>query len=363
MGAARAVAAVMAEEGSRMSSSLRFTARSLTATALFGVLFFAAAQSNAACVTDAECGQGFSCEVVGGSACPGYACADGEECPPPPECTAMDIRDCVPSTCTTDTECASGMVCHTSTTTTCSGGTKGECPPGSDCPEPTPPECIDQTESRCVPKYMLPCTADADCGGGFRCVEQESCSCSGSAPRPSDSGGAEPAPPVEPAPPECSCQKTGEFACEIVETPCTTDAECESDWSCVDDPNTAVSCGPPAEGSPDTCATEPTNVARLCLPPYYQYQYGGVSQGEDSGGAPTSGGVSGAPRGNSADGSGSATPPPAAPAEAESGDGASSSDDGCQISAGSQRNTTAGAIVALLAGLLVTRRRRPRAHS
>src|SRR5678815_2411040 len=107
--------------------------------------------ARATCTTNADCGHGFECQVVGGSTCAGYACPPDQPCPPPPPCDPVEIRDCVPGGCAVDADCADGMVCFESTSTDCTvtSAPAPSCPPDVKCdppPPPPPPDCTTHVE-------------------------------------------------------------------------------------------------------------------------------------------------------------------------------------------------------------------------
>lgn len=261
---------------------------------------------------DAPCPQGYTCRTAPG-ACPAIACAE-ENCPP---CEAPDAQFCVPAACETDSDCGAGMAC-TEYTSSCEQGDSEptpDCPPGAECgkPEPgfapTPPEeCAPSTQLLCTPHWQLPCDVADDCGPGFDCVEQESCSSSGSQGTASGSGssagagsgetpnasdrlpmkpasGGDSIPPSVPSSepreePVVSCEPTGIFACVARVKACTSDTDCESGWTCGDNPNGV--CWSRADGQ---TGCEPADPPKLCSPPYSDLSgYGGTrgvaTQGE-----------------------------------------------------------------------------------
>lgn len=265
------------------------------------------------CKTDADCDAGFVCMSFGTVDC-GFACPEGETCPDmPPDCAPMEIKGCSPAPCMADADCPSDMVCFSQTYTECSGGGAEGVPAeegsgdsagsgGADAgsAEPTPPpdlpaDCKEVTQSVCAPKYVPPCKEDADCGAGFTCEEYESCGCSASAGSAGDPGG-DPAPPPEPTEPDCTCEKTGEFYCKLVETTCTSADECPDGFTCEDNPEDVV-CSRPAMTDPagtggaaggadggvagsasgdtpeDPCGMT-TAPEKVCLPPYWNTGFG-----------------------------------------------------------------------------------------
>ena len=256
-------------------TSLSFLGRSLVRASVLGggVLLSAsgAFAQDSECEVDADCEQGFECQVTGGSSCAGPACAPDEDCEPV-VCETEEFRSCVPGSCETDSDCAENMVCESHELGACS---QPACSSDGDCPEA---ECTSEVYSRCEYRWNLSCEAAADCGEGFDCVELEECSCSGGeagvptdnagtpgagatassgstsagsgtqasggAPSSGGEGAAGPVPPADPAvdplapalPPDCECAPSGVGYCALQEIECGSDAECPADWSCVKPP-------------------------------------------------------------------------------------------------------------------------------
>jgi hypothetical protein len=210
------------------------------------------------------------------------------------------------------------MVCYTEKSQSCSGEAAAPCKPGTDCPMPKPPVCEEQVRQLCVPRYVLPCVEDNDCGAGFSCKEQELCMSAGSggaggdtpksdpgtpsssadagmssaraapafAPPPaSDAGKAPPAgDPIpandagssgdgatdRPAPADASidqdagqpiseCHPTGRKDCILLDISCTQDSDCPAQFSCQTIATTGsagVACARPADaaGNADAAA-------------------------------------------------------------------------------------------------------------
>jgi MYXO-CTERM domain-containing protein len=393
----------------------------------FGLLMSALALASASsasaqetCTTSDDCDHGYEC--ISNSACPDIACAPGEACEPLP-CTATSA--CTPkSDCAADADCAAGWKCATATYEQCDGGGAQEqlpaCDPADpDCvkqdppqdPEPTePPNCEPVTDSFCAPPWALPCETATDCGPGFECTELVSrCSSGGSAGSAGSGGGSDPSPgedegaPLPPenliAPPECVDELSGVFACVLIETPCTADADCGAGLTCQEGPNTAV-CGgatpTPADSgngsggaagsgdgdlpadsdadraAPIDCTTpEPTYA---CAPPDYYTGYDTIGRdGEaasgsgdiDNGGNTSGGGLVNPldPGGDDEDGEeppvfgspGAGEPNP----EAESADTMESSG-GCSAT-GADADASSSALLMLLAVLGLAKRRRQHA--
>lgn len=183
------------------------------------------------CKTDADCGEGYLCQIVGSSGSAGCACpADVPpsdcDCPPPPP--PQDFWGCVPKPCAVDADCGEGQECVT-IDLGCPVSTPA-CSPDGNCPEADPVECVNSTTTQCQYKWQGACEVDSDCGAGFACKAMESCACSGGGATPSDGGsGFAPAPPPDE---ECVCSPTDEKYCELVVTECETDADCAPGLTC-----------------------------------------------------------------------------------------------------------------------------------
>ncbi len=286
------------------------------------------------------CPEGFVCEEITLD-CPAveYACVEGEDCEPP-TCEPTTESVCSPAACTTSDDCGPDLVCLETQTVIC---TDVACPPGETC-EAVEPQCEPQTESRCAPRWMAPCETAADCGEGFDCVAEESCSCGGSSPAvdPDEAdGGSTPLPPDEP---DCVCEPTGEMICQAQEIDCSSDAAaCPEGWTCIDNPNGM--CTASTDGTTE-CFTD--GPERLCAPPYYDLAARGDTYatlnagGESENAEPTAQDETW----QDADGT---DPEPAAEESTESGGG-------CALATG---NTTAsGWMLSLLALVPLARRRR-----
>jgi len=350
------------------------------------------------CTTKADCPDGFICKSYG-TVCTDIACPDGMACPKSVS-DCQDVLECVPPDCTEDSECPKGMVCEAYQESDCPPFTEIDCPPGADCPKQSaePAPCTEVTKHACTARYRVACKADADCGDGFKCIEGETCECSGSSgsgssPTPSmiqpmrpippappaDGGmamGDEPNPP--PAEPDCPCAPSGTFYCELQEAPCTDASDCPDDFTCESNPNTAVcastepaqapgtagagsSNGPQDAGAApapdpaiDPCGVDASAPKNVCLPPYWN-----IGGGR---GAAEAGLAKGAP-GTLADGNSNKGAPTAASGNDVSGMNPSDSSeskasDACSVSAPGARGGSALQWFGLLGLVGLLRRRR-----
>ena len=201
-------------------------------------------------------------------------------------------------TCATDSDCASGMVCHSQTSTSCSGsgGTAPACPANMLCPDAgtpisTTPACTETTMRSCAYKWLLPCNANTDCGDGFVCQPLTQGVCSASAGSASGgtvssgvgggSGAALP-PVAADAGTTSTCVTTTSFpgTCQPENPTCTTDSDCPLLWTCKD---VLTYVGQPIAISMDggaavpPTATPTSTSARTCQSPY-----GSVAIGSDT---------------------------------------------------------------------------------
>ncbi|HWA77987.1 MAG TPA: hypothetical protein VG937_36885 [Polyangiaceae bacterium] len=278
---------------------------------LFAPLFTAQAAFAEQACGDTSCPKGFTCEMEP-TGCPAIDCIDAS-CKP---CVPSTVSVCRPGSCNTDSDCADGMACAEVQQTNCVGSDTGAVPPDcvdGACPEkPADVTCETTTSKLCQPRWTLSCAADADCGAGFTCKEQQQCSCSGSSgggtpssPPSAGSGSSGSADPAMPAPtpsasstppdrvPEdCSCEPSGTKACEAARVACAADSDCPSGWSCRDNPE--GTCWADSNGN-SGCA--PADPAKLCFPPYSDL-VGGGGRGiaTDGAGVPTN------PKGDSGSG-------------------------------------------------------------
>jgi Cys-rich repeat protein len=277
---------------------LRGSLAALFALGSLGVARTAGADP-ASCTADSDCTKGFTCQVVGATACPGTACAvppagvDAEACPPPPVCDPTVIKGCMPGPCTTDSDCATGMVCYADTYTSCPPPEPVPvCPKNADCAAPAidAGACTTTTVNSCVPRYDLPCKVASDCGDGFTCVPDTTTECSGGGSAGSGVANGSTGTTSGPAllvdaspvtvgaedasspPPSCTTTVSSTSSCQANSIPCTTAANCPSTWTCVaqPEPATEICAGPVSlDGGVDPCGTpDPTSPQSLCEPPY-----------------------------------------------------------------------------------------------
>jgi hypothetical protein len=268
---------------------LRFLPATFAASAvlLLASLSPTSAHALQACEATADCEKGFECTIVGTSGCAPAACAPGTDCKPAP-CETVVEKACTPAHCQADADCASGMVCH-GFTQPCAVSNCA-CPPdATDCGCATP-VCDPQIEMICTPRYALPCATASDCGDGFTCEEQLSCSCSGSdggatptpgaAPRPEGAAGAPAGDAALPRPndvPECSCQPSGISACVAQEIPCAAPTDCPTGWSCHEAP---LAGAPDCDGGDCGSSYPLVALPRVCRPDYYSTPVDGGDSGE-----------------------------------------------------------------------------------
>ena len=390
---------------------------SLLATGLVAA-FTGTAHAGQSCNLDADCGHGFACQVVGGSACPGIACPEGAPCPTLPPCTPMEFRECVPASCNAHSDCADGMVCIESTAvTTCPTAPAGEapaCPPNTDCkvapPPPAPSDCTTVTVRTCTPRYELPCANEASCGTGFNCVADQSCTCSGGSgtatpgtgssgsssgsagasgvggspnagapappptstpqqdPAPAPTGGFIPPPNTVP-PPDCTCTPSTTKHCEPKAVTCNADSDCPATWTCVTIGTSSAGCAPGAACD----VAPPTTTFKQCRPPYYSGgSKGGIDIGIPQTGGTTGGGTTGGTRPPTGTGTDPIDPRNPEPnpgpttggevgnnGDTDSNHGAASDDGSCQMAV-CHASTTGASLLALLGIAGMARRRRTR---
>lgn len=221
------------------------------------------------CESDEDCPSGFTCNVQM-LPCPAPDCGPNQDCPPA-DCPAESVAFCewTPSTCADDSDCGEGEFCHVVESSECTGATS-PCEIGENgeviCEENNEEdvECESQTESYCLPRYLLSCEEDADCGEGFSCEAVEVCSCSASGGSTADGMADSEDAPADDMTDECSCETTDEGYCALQDIPCTSNDACpsglvcvfesdagESDVVCATDTDAETCEGAPAMGAPE----------------------------------------------------------------------------------------------------------------
>lgn len=331
--------------------------------ALAAPVFVPAPAAAADGCAEKNCGPGFLCEEVS-AACPAIDCPPGAECP---VCEPKLVAQCTPARCDSNADCGADQVCYEHvTTTSCGDIAVPPCPPDEQCePVDLPANCAAEATSikLCTPRWQLPCTAAADCGPGFTCEEQQACGCSGSTGSGGSTPGAEPAQPTPkesdpnraaaPAPPVCSCEPTGTFACVLQETACSTDADCPTTWACAI--HRGGVCSSDAGGNTTNC----TEATKICYPP----SHAGIPVAD--GGTPTSGPEPApVPPEAGTPGGGNSTPPRdnpvtpgATPLPGSESDPNTSQASGCSIGTSSTGAPSLGWLALGFAALLGARRR------
>lgn len=318
-------------------TQLRFLPAAFAASAVFLLAPMASAllappsePLDSACATNADCGRGYECTVVGVSGCASAACPPGASCPASEPCAPMETRACTPAHCASTADCADGMVCHEWTQP--GAVTDCYCAPDAmncNCGAANPPIVV----SLCTPRYVLPCGTAADCGDGFSCEQHNDCNCTGggvptpgnagaspSPPTPAGGAGPDAGDPIDPMPtPSCDCGPP-ETVCVANEVVCQSATQCLPGWSCEPD---AVATAPSCVGPDCPPAQKPLPARSLCRPPYYGAHSGGDLQVP---GVPTSG--TGTGTGNGTAGTGSKNP---ATPEAANGDGEAHESSACQL--------------------------------
>lgn len=196
------------------------------------------------CTADAECGEGYACEVEADVALPSAdpGSGSGED----PGTDAETTGTCVIARrpCTADTDCDENYecefndppsigVCDTegncterpseeSTTGECVG-VPLDCSTDAECPEAS--ACM----SGLCTFAFTPCATDTECEDRNLCLPIESEVCTVS----SCPAGDEDCQPVT----VCEPVDEGEGYCFPAPQPCTSDAGCSGDWTCYDVPN------------------------------------------------------------------------------------------------------------------------------
>lgn len=319
------------------------TYRITLATSLVALTLAAPRLANAQTTCgDTVCPKGYECktEPLG---CPAIDCADGAECPP---CEPSEETYCSPLPCSSDADCDSGMTCYSREETECTGGSPPRPDDGDGAEDggaaetPSPEECTTTTVSQCAPNWALPCETATNCGPGFTCEELEECGCTGSEGRPGPDAPPTPETDTAPAPTPgaCECEPTGEFACRLIVTACTTDDDCAEGFTCID--NREGTCSSSSDG---TISCEPADPPRLCAPPYSDVFRGGGIAGDSE----------------SEPGKGTSAPGSAASSDDDAS--TSASDGGCSVASG--RRATPGFVALVLAGVAAAFASRRRASA
>ena len=236
------------------------------------------------CDTDTDCESYETCELVGEASC---ACPPGDAGCDCPDTGTQEFKECVPEpppSCDTDADCSEDLLCVTRTYEECSGGGPvGTCTSSPDggtiCEDvgtaDVSESCETITEGYCVPPYLAPCQADADCGDGFTCEEYEVCECTGGGSTGSggDDDRTDAGEPPEDTGDSCTCEPAGK-SCELVETECTSDADCTGDLTCQEYEDGDVVTEPCVdEGDASSCESADTGsstTTKYCLPPDWE---------------------------------------------------------------------------------------------
>jgi MYXO-CTERM domain-containing protein len=261
--------------------------RTIVFTIFFASSLLLAPSASAAgdCDTDTDCESYETCEVVGEATC---ACPPGDagcECP---DTGTEEFKECVPEPpdpCESDAECSGDLVCVTQTYEECTGGgSAGACEVTSDggmnCLDvgttDVSESCETITEGYCLPSYLAPCQTDTDCGTGFTCQTYEVCECSGGGSTGSGGtggDGADAGRTTDDAGSSCTCEPAGK-ACELVETECTSDADCSGDLTCQTYADSDVGSEPCVDdGDTTSCGSVDAGSAgstEYCLPPDWE---------------------------------------------------------------------------------------------
>lgn len=307
-------------------NNLKKTLSTLCCAAALLIASSASAQQidpNSECMVDADCANGWACDVVGASACPAPAPGEPDDgdiscggefkaCvpPPPPSCEPSAQDPCADP----------DHVCVSYTIEECSGGGAPEpiCEPGdpncSDAPDGSSgggsgsvDACTTSSESYCVPKYFAPCQTAADCGPGFTCEVEEICGCSGggSVGRPDGSDGTDPAPGDDEGSCSCAPDPSGAKSCQLQQIACDDATPCPSGLECTSyedlfpggvPAQPDMVCTIDDQGNETCTSTEPDPDLvdeSYCLPPSlktYIQGYGGLPDGPSRGGVGSDGG-------------------------------------------------------------------------
>jgi hypothetical protein len=324
------------------------------------MLLLASAVSAQECQADADCNDGYRCELYGGDTAVCIGTPEGEEiCEEgdPVEPVGYCVREPIP--CTSDADCGAGLKCYLANEID-----QDDAPPcvdGEDCEsaDPAPPEEnngeLVAPEGYCGWAFEE-CAANADCGEFGECVSVGGSDCVEPAPSP---GCAEGEDCAEPEPVDCG-EPVETFACVPAEIDCETDDQCPADWACVEytegycegsEGSGGATDPSEGEGRQEEPVEDPdcfTETFRRCAPP-------GLDYGVDIAGDGTAGpreldGEPEAPAQNDGDGD-----------SAGAGDEGDTDEDagGCSVSGAGHQDTNGGLLAGLLLGLtaLIARRR------
>jgi MYXO-CTERM domain-containing protein len=347
------------------------------------MLLLASAVSAQECQADADCGDGYRCELYsGGGAISCEVTPEGEEiCEefiPEEPTSGYCVRE--PILCTSDADCGAGLKCHLPDVGVAPDEAAPPCAEGEECGSEDPAPGDDNNSGLVAPQgycgwAFVDCTADADCGEFGECVSVGGSDCGGAAPFP-DCADGEDCP--EPEPVDCG-EPVELFACVPAEIDCETDDQCPTDWACVEysygycegsDGGTSTGGGSDpdeGEGDDDSDGERPApdegecfeEIVRRCTPP-------GLDVLADSQGG-GDGEITGEPRPLDEDGE-----EPQAPGEGDDNGGDSNSNGadgegdtdedagGCSVS-GSGHGSQGGLLASLLLGLVTLAARRRRA--
>ncbi len=318
------------------------------------VTFAAATVTAQECESDADCDEGYDCEM------PSIACAEGPNGEGREDCEEERQQltgECVrgPLSCDSDADCPGILTCQSwgSSSVPCTVDEEGN----EECGDADPVEeelFCDWTPARCDDD--TPCDEGFECEQGGEISVGEDCAeaCDEEGNCTSDCGDQEP-----------DFQETTEGYCIPVEIECETDDQCPTDWSCYslsyEECSGSGSSGsggtddgdvPPEpgggeqEGDEEACQTIEES---RCIPPGFDQliEQGG---GRDFGGVAESG--EGTFDGANRDDTGGA----GEEQDEDSDGGSGSSDGGCSVPSGTPASAPLGIIA--LAGLLVLRVRR-----
>jgi hypothetical protein len=265
---------------------------------LFSFVPAALAAEGDPCVEDADCGEGYQCDLppTASGMSSGATDSGGSAKVAPPDASggmgaggagSEVVREgtCerAPKTCTTDADCDEYYVCEfgDSVETICvAGGSCSEtdtapveesgfceaeliaCSKNAECPSGT--ECVDGT---CT-LDLTSCEEDSDCDSGYECLSSREQDCSSTPPCAGTGGACEP---------EIVCEPSGDATsfCFPKAKACDTDDDCTGSWRCYDMED--------EEDAPEDWA----GVDKGCLPPelvgaiegYVQVTLDGVAMG------------------------------------------------------------------------------------